>query len=358
MNDRRRYAELPRGIDMPLVTSSAILQDAYTRHYAVGAFNAHNLETAHAIIDAAEEEGAPVVVQVSMGTLGYAGTEEAAGMVKTKAEQTSVPVVLHLDHGKDIGVCLRCLRAGFTSLMFDGTELHLNRYIRESGDRAPDFETIREKVQSRDAFEENVHQTARVVELSHACGVPVEGELGKIPRLTELAASRSGFDGSADIPETFRELTRRLYADPEMIEEFVSRTGCDSLAVACGSIHGMSGAVQPLDIAHLEKLSSKAGLPLVLHGSSGVVRSGEEARVHGISLEKNEGGIKEAIECGISKVNISTELQATFLAALREVLADNPQETDMRKLFPPAINALRERVRAFIRLFGSSGRAG
>jgi len=343
---------------MSLVTSSKMLQDAFNYHYAVGAFNAHNMETAHAIIDAAEEERAPVIVQVSMGTLRYAGTEEAAGLVKTKAEQASIPVVLHLDHGKDTGVCIRCLRAGFTSLMFDGTELHLNKYIRESPGSSPDFDTIHEKVQSRAAFEENVKATGQVVELAHACGVPVEGEMGKIPRLSELKASMEVSGDFEGIPEPFQELTRKLYAEPEMAREFIERTGCDSLAVACGSIHGMREAVQPLDLAHLEKLASKTMLPLVLHGSSGVVRSVEEARALGISLKKNEGGIKEAISYGISKVNISTELQATFLKVLRKALADNPRETDMRKIFPPAMKALRERVRFFIRLFGSSGRSG
>jgi len=347
-----------KGIDMPLVTSSNILQDAYKYHYAVGAFNAHNLETAHAIIDAAEDESAPVIVQVSMGTLRYAGTEEAAGIVKTKAEQASVPVVLHLDHGKDIGVCIRCLRAGFTSLMFDGTDIHLNRYIQESGDSTPDFETIYEKVQSRDAFEENVRATARVAELSHACGIPVEAELGKIPRIPELKASIEKSDDSAEIPALFKARTRTLYAQTELVEEFIRRTDCDSLAVACGSIHGMREAVQPLDLAHLEKLSTRAGIPLVLHGSSGVVRSAEDARVCGISLAKSEGGIKEAVEYGISKVNVSTVLQATFITALRRALTDNPLETDMRKLFPRATKALSDRVRFFIQLFGSSGKAG
>ncbi len=347
-----------KGVVMPLVTSSKILQDAYKYHYAVGAFNAHNLETAHAVIDAAEDEKAPVIVQVSMGTLRYAGTEEAASIVRTKAEQASVPVVLHLDHGKDIGVCVRCLRAGFTSLMFDGTDLHLNRYIQESGESTPDFATIYEKVQSKNAFEENVVATTRVAELSHACGIPVEAELGKIPRLAELKASIEIPDDSAEIPALFKARIHKLYAQAELVEEFIRRTGCDSLAVACGSIHGMRGAVQPLDLAHLEKLSSKAGIPLVLHGSSGVVRSAEEARVHGIPLAKNEGGIKEAIGYGVSKVNVSTVLQATFLSVLREALADNPRETDMRKLFPLATKALRDRVRFFIQLFGSSGKAG
>lgn len=346
-----------KGIAMPLVTSNTILRDAYERHYAVGAFNAHNLETAHAIIGAAQDEHAPVVVQISAGTLRYAGLEAAAGIVKTAAEQARVPVVLHLDHGKDFGVCARCLRSGFSSLMFDGTDLHLNRYIAESGDNTPDFETLYQKVQSRDAFEENVRATVKVVEMSRACGIPVEAEIGKIPRIPELMAAVVTPGDSAETTKLFRARTRRLFAQVEYIEEFVSRTGCDSLAVACGSIHGMHDAVQPLDITHLEKISSKAGIPLVLHGSSGVVRSGEEARKRGIRLAKNEGGIKEAIECGIAKVNVSTELQKTFVTALRTVLAENPQETDIRKLFPYAMNALGERVRFFIRLFGSAGKA-
>jgi ketose-bisphosphate aldolase len=228
------------GITMPLVTSSTILRDAYENHYAVGAFNAHNLETAHAIIGAAEDEKAPVIVQASMGTLKYAGTEAAANVVRTAAEQAQVPVVLHLDHGKDFGVCVRCLRAGFSSLMFDGTDLHLNRYITESGDSTPDFETLYDKVQSREGFEENVATTARIVEMSHACGIPVEAELGKIPRIPELRASLEAQKDSIGLAGLFKARTRRLYAQVEFIEEFINRTGCDSLAVACGSIHGTS----------------------------------------------------------------------------------------------------------------------
>jgi fructose-bisphosphate aldolase class II len=337
---------------MPLVTSTEILKDAYRNHYAVGSFNAHNMETAVAIIKAAESENAPVIVQFSRISLEYAGLETAANLVKTAAHDSTVPVVLHLDHGMDLGLNLRCLRAGFTSLMFDGTEILLRRFIDETGTEKPSLDVIAEKVSSREAFEENLNQTCRIVEIAHSCGVPVEAELGRIPRLNEMPA------GQADRPSVeSREYIRRLYTRPEMAEEFVARSRCDSLAVACGSVHGMGDAVQPLDIGHLQALSAVTHIPLVLHGSSGVVRSREEAASRGLALSEDEGGIKEAIQAGIAKVNVSTELQIVFLQTLRTTLSENPHINDIRKLFPRAVDALKKRLVSFIRLFGSSGRA-
>jgi len=161
------------GEDMPLVTSREMLTAAYSRQYAVGAFNAHNLETVAAIVEAAEEERAPVFIQFSRSSIEYAGLEAASNLAKTAAQRVSVPVVLHLDHGMDVSLNVRCLRAGFTSLMCDGTELFLQRYKQESGDGTLSFDMIVDKVQSREAYEENLRQTRKVVGLAHACGVPV-----------------------------------------------------------------------------------------------------------------------------------------------------------------------------------------
>jgi fructose-bisphosphate aldolase class II len=345
------------GEDMPLVTSREMLLAAYSRQYAIGAFNAHNLETVAAIVEAAEEERAPVIIQLSRSSIEYAGLEAASNLVKTAAQRASVPVVLHLDHGMDVSLNVRCLRAGFTSLMCDGTELFLQRYKQESGDGTLSFDMIVDKVQSREAYEENLRQTRKVVGLAHACGVPVEAELGKIPRIGDFQSAGISMEYGSGFPEEAQELTRRLFAIPEMAEEFVRESGCDSLAVACGSIHGMEEAVQPLNIAHLERLASCTNIPLVLHGSSGVVRTRKQAMEYGLSLSREEGSIEDAIRAGVAKVNISTDLQVVFMKVLKEVLEENPEVVDMRKLLPPVIEAVKERVAWFIRLFGSSGKA-
>jgi fructose/tagatose bisphosphate aldolase len=214
-----------------------------------------------------------------------------------------------------------------------------------------------ELVQSREAFEENVRLTKSVVQFAHACDVPVEAELGKIPRIGEFGALGSKIDLGSGFPQSIREGLRKLYAQPEMAEEFVERTNCDSLAVACGSVHGMGEAIQPLDIDHLEKIVAKTDVPLVLHGSSGVIRSGKEAALRNIRLEKGEGTIEDAIQLGVAKVNVSTELQRAFLGGLYNAMKMYPNTIDLRKIFPDAIAALKERVVSLMRLFHCSGTA-
>ena len=166
---------------MPLVTSKKILEQARNEHFGVGAFNASNLEMIQAIIEAAEEEMAPVILQVSQGTIRYAGLEFAARLVITAAELSKVPVVLHLDHGTDFMLNVKCLREGFTSLMYDGTEKLLKEYKERTGDTNPSFDIIFENIQSRAAFEDNVRMTKMVADIAHSCDIPVEAELGKIP---------------------------------------------------------------------------------------------------------------------------------------------------------------------------------
>ena len=342
---------------MPLVASREMLSSAFNSHYAVGAFNAHNLETVAAIVQAAEEEQAPVIIQLSRSSIEYAGLEQASNLIKTAAMNASVPVVLHLDHGMDLSLNIRCLRAGFTSLMCDGTELLLKRCTEQRGSEALSADMIVDKVQCREAFEENLRQTSKIVELAHACGVPVEAELGKIPRISDFKSAGIPIRHGSTFPREAQELTKRLFAIPEMAEEFTEASGCDSLAVACGSIHGMEEAVQPLNIAHLERIANCTPIPLVLHGSSGVLRTRKQAREYGLSLSSKEGSIEDAVRAGVAKVNISTDLQVVFIRKLKEVLQQNPEVVDTRKLLPPAIEVMKERVAWFIRLFGSSGKA-
>jgi len=343
---------------MPLVTSKNMLLDALNNHYAVGAFNAYNLEMAQAFVEAAEEERSPVIIQISRSAIEYAGLGAAAALVRSLAESASVPVVLHLDHGTDFELEACCLREGFTSVMYDGTEQLLKAYMRETGDENPSFETVLEKVQSKEAFDENVRVTKMVVRAAHAGGIPVEAELGKIPRICEFSSLvPAGFDYKRRLPEAVQEKVEKLFPSPSRALEFADATGCDSLAIACGSIHGMIADIQPLRIPLIQEISRSAGIPLVLHGSSGVVRTAQDALSKGLGLKSYEGGIREAIEHGVAKVNVSTELQAAFLKALRAFFNENPEQDDFRKAFSFAKARLKERVRAFIRLFGSSGRA-
>src|SRR6056297_96973 len=288
---------------MPLVTSKEILIDAQKNHYAVGAFNANNMEIVQAIIETAEEERAPVIVQASQGAIKYAGLEMIVSMVKTMAEKARIPVVLHLDHGTDYYQNILCLRAGFTSLMFDGSKL---------------------------SFDENVAMTKKVGEMAHVCNVPVEAEIGQIGKMD-----------SSDEPGVARERIKEFMADPEEAERFVKMTGIDSLAAAVGTIHGCKEQIAQLDIHRIEKIRDLTGVPLVLHGASGA--SDEE--------------IRKGIAVGISKINIDTRIRMFFTKATREFLAQNADEIDPRKMLAPAKEAAKEVIRGRIRVLGSNNQA-
>ena len=246
---------------MPLVTSKALLERAYRDHFAVGAFNANNMEQVQAIIEAAEEERAPVILQVSQGAIRYCGLAFAAGLVKIAAAEANVPVVLHLDHGTDFEQNVRCLHAGFTSLMFDGSKL---------------------------PFDQNVAITRRIVEIAHPCSIPVEAELGKVLQ------SKDGVT-QADVEHAM--------TDPAEARRFVDLSGCDSLAVAVGSVHAMRAKEAALDIARVEAIRKQVTIPLVLHGSSGVT----------------EESIVAAIEHGVAKMNVATYLNEAFVEGIRPV---------------------------------------
>jgi len=305
---------------MTLFTNKEVLEDARARGYAVGAFNVNNMEILQAIVEAAEEESSPVIIAASPGAIKYAGLKYLVSMVRTASELTSVPMTLHLDHGGDVETAARCIRAGFTSVMIDGS--HLN-------------------------FEENVKLVREVVELAHPKGVPVEAELGRLMGLEEI-----------EVEEWEAVLT-----DPNAAKEFVDRTGVDSLAVAIGTSHGaykFKGEPR-LDFERLRKIREKVEIPLVLHGASGVPDYIiEKAARYGAVLPGAKGvpddDIRRAISLGISKINIDTDLRLALMASLREVLATQPSEYDPRRILGPTRAAIKEVARQKMRLFGSSGK--
>ena len=283
---------------MPLLTSKEILLTALENHFAVGAFNANNMEQIQAIVEAAQEERAPVILQVSQGAIRYAGLEFAAGLVITAASLVDIPVVLHLDHGYDFDQNVRCLRAGFTSLMYDG---------------------------SKKPYEENVATTKRIVEIAHIAGIPVEAELGQVAKSTDALS--------------YEELCT-LMTDPHQAKEFVETTGVDSLAVACGSVHAMKTQAAELDIERLEAIHEQIpNTPLVLHGSSGV---------------KPES-LVEGIQHGICKINVATYLNQAFTRGIKEGLVKHADSVDPRKPLALGREYVKEAVREKIQLFKSAG---
>ncbi len=284
---------------MSFVTTKELLTKADAGGYAVGAFNVNNMEIVQAIVEAAAEENAPVILQASQGAIKYAGLGFIVALARAAAEAHRVPVALHLDHGTSFEQCVRCIRHGFSSVMFDGSHY---------------------------SFEENVAKTAKIVEIAHAAGVSVEGELGRI----------GGVEDDIKVHED-----DAFFTEPEEAVEFVKRTGVDSLAIAVGTAHGWYKKEPKLDFDRITAIKARVGIPLVLHGSSGVP---DEA-------------IREAVKRGISKINIDTELRQGFADGVREAVQSNPNEIDPRKILKPAKDRMKARVREKIRLFGSSGKA-
>ena len=280
-----------------------MLKEAQKGRYAIGAFNANNMEIIQAIIETAEEERAPVILQASQGAIKYAGLDMIVAMVKVMAEKANIPVALHLDHGTDYYQNIKCLRAGFTSLMYDGSKL---------------------------AFDENVKMTKKVVEMAHACDIPVEAELGQIGKM-----------GDSDEPGVALEKVKESMAVPEEALRFVKLTGIDFLAAAVGTIHGCRTPFAKLDIPRIEKIRALTGVPLVLHGASGA----------------DDEEIRKGITAGICKINIDTRIRMEFSQKMREVIKANPQEIDPRKILGPAKEAAKEIIRDRIKVFGCSGKA-
>ena len=304
-----------------LVTNKEILSPAMAKGYAVGAFNISNLESLLAVVEASAEERSPVIVAVTPSSIKYAGLEYLVGMVKTAAESASVPMSLHLDHGQTVETVSKCIDAGFTSVMIDGSSLN---------------------------FEENVSLTKRVVDLAHSKGVSVEGELGRLVAIEESTVEEKD----------------AILTDPDVAKEFVERTGVDALAVAIGTSHGAYKfkAKPKLDSERLKAIRQKVTVPLVLHGASSVPSwIIEKAIKYGAELGGAKGipdeHIVKAISLGISKINIDTDLRLAFTGTIREVLTTSPKNFDPRKILGPTKEAMKEVVKGKMRLFGSSGKA-
>ena len=257
---------------MPFVTTKKMLQDAQDGHYAVGAFNVENMEMVMAVIEAAEEMNAPVIMQTTPSTVKYAGLDYYLANVKAAAERADTPVALHLDHGSSYGLAMQALRTGYTSIMIDG---------------------------SHEGFEDNVVLTKAVVDACRPSGIPVEAELGKVGGKED---DLDGGDGDG-------------YTDPNQAKEFVERTGASSLAVAIGTAHGLYKGEPKLAQERLSNIRQVVSVRLVLHGASGVP---DEA-------------VREAIRRGICKVNYATELRIAYSNGIKEVLKTDPDIIDPKK---------------------------
>lgn len=281
-----------------LVTTREIFQDAYQKRYAIGAFNINNMEILQAVIETADEEKSPVIVAVSEGAIKYAGLDYLAAMVKVAASKTKVPIAFHLDHGTTYEVIIRCIAGGMTSVMIDG---------------------------SKHPLDENIVITKEIVKIAHACGISVEAELGRL----------GGIEDNISVDEKDARFTK-----PEEAKSFVDETEVDSLAVAIGTAHGLYKGIPNLDIPRLEKISALVNMPIVLHGASGVP----------------EDQIIEAVKRGVNKINIDTDVRLAFTKGLKEVIENQPDVFDPRKICTPAKKYMKEIIRSKIRLFGSNNR--
>lgn len=308
---------------MPLIGPKEMFAAAYAGRYAVGAFNVNNMEIVQGIMQAASEEKSPVILQVSSGARSYAGQKYLMKLVEAAlAEDPSVPVVVHLDHGSSFELCRDCIDGGFTSVMIDG---------------------------SHHSFEENIAVTKRVVEYAHAHGVWVEAELGRLAGVEEDVSSEHS-----------------IYTDPDQAVEFVERSGCDSLAIAIGTSHGaykFKGEAK-LDFERLEKIGSlMPGYPLVLHGASSVPQEfvemcntygGKVAGAAGVPEEL----LRKAAGMAICKINIDTDIRLAMTASIRKQLAEHPEEFDPRGYLKPARQAVKDMVQHKIKhVLGCSGKA-
>ena len=282
---------------MALVTTKRLLLDAQEKRYAVGAFNVENMEMVQAVVAAAEEQKSPVILQTTPSTVKYADLAYFYANAKTAAEKASVPVAMHLDHGNTFELAMRALRIGYTSIMIDG---------------------------SHESYEDNVAVTKSVVEACHPSEVPVEAELGKV------GGKEDDLDGGDHNP----------YTDPEQAQDFVEKTGVDSLAIAIGTAHGIYKGTPKLDMERLSEIRDVVSVPLVLHGTSGVP---DEA-------------VKECVKRGICKVNYATDLRIAFTKGVNRVLKENPDTVDPKKYNAAGREQVKQYVINKIKLCGTNGR--
>ena len=311
---------------MPLVTSTEMFKKAYDGGYAIGAFNVNNMEIIQGITEAAKEENAPLILQVSSGARKYANHTYLMKLIEAAVIETELPICVHLDHGDTFELCKSCIDGGFTSVMIDG---------------------------SHHPFEENIRLTKQVVEYAHDHGVVVEGELGRLEGI-EDDVKVSAADAS--------------YTDPDQVQEFVARTGVDSLAIAIGTSHGaykfMPGTKPQLRFDILEEVQNRLpGFPIVLHGASSVMPEF-------VSMINKYGGdmpdavgvpedmLRRAASMAVCKINIDSDLRLAMTGTIRKYLAENPSHFDPRQYLKPARAAIKEMVRhKLVHVLGCNGKA-
>lgn len=297
---------------MPLVTTTEMFKKAYEGGYAIGAFNVNNMEIVQGITEAAKEENAPLILQVSAGARKYANHTYLMKLVEAALEETDLPIALHLDHGDTFELCKSCVDGGFTSVMIDG---------------------------SQHSFEENIRLTKEVVDYAHDHGVVVEGELGKL----------AGIEDDVNVAEEDATFT-----NPDEVEEFVERTGVDSLAIAIGTSHGaFKFAGEPkLRFDILEEIERRLpGFPIVLHGASSVPQDlvqlinkygGEMPGAQGVP----EDMLRQAAGMAVCKINIDSDLRLGMTSSIRKYMAENPEAFDPRQYLGPARDTIRSIVQS------------
>lgn len=283
---------------MALVTTKELLLDAQKNGYAIGAFNVENMEMVQAVVAAAEELKAPVILQTTPSTIKYASTAYYYANVRAAAEAASVPVVMHLDHGSSFELAMQAYRTGYTSIMIDG---------------------------SHGSFEENIAVSKAVADACHPGGVCVEAELGKV------GGKEDDLDGGEGNP----------YTDPQEAKTFAEATGVDSLAIAIGTAHGVYKGTPKLDVDRLSAVREVVSIPLVLHGTSGVP---DEA-------------VRECIRRGICKVNYATDLRIAFSKGVKSYLQEYPDAFDPKKYNARGREEVKQYVMSKILVCGSNGRA-
>jgi fructose-bisphosphate aldolase class II len=329
---------------MALVSLRQLLDHAAEHDYGVPAFNVNNLEQMRAIMQAADATDSPVIVQASAGARKYAGAPFLRHLIQAAVEEwPHIPVVVHQDHGTSPAVCQRSIQLGFSSVMMDGSLL-------EDGKTPADYDY-------------NVRVTKQTVEMAHACGVSVEGELGCLGSLeTGEAGEEDGVGAEGKLSHD------QLLTDPEEAAEFVKATNVDALAIACGTSHGAYKFTRPptgdiLSIDRIKEIHRRIpGTHLVMHGSSSVPQEwlkvinefgGEIPETYGVPVEQIQEGIKN----GVRKVNIDTDLRLASTGAVRRHLAENPSNFDPRKFLAAATTAMEEICKARYEAFGCAGMA-
>ena len=327
---------------MALISLRQLLDHAAENASGVPAFNVNNLEQVRAIMEAADELDSPVILQASAGARKYAGSNFLKHLIQGAIEEfPHIPIVMHQDHGVSPAVCQRSIQLGFSSVMMDGS-------LAEDGKTPTDFDY-------------NVHVTRTTVDMAHACGVSVEGEIGCLGSLeTGMAAEEDGVGAEGKLTKS------QLLTDPQEAFDFVAATGVDALAIAVGTSHGAYKFSRPptgdiLAIGRIKEIHEKIpNTHLVMHGSSSVPQDwlavinkygGEIPETYGVPV----GEIQEGIRHGVRKVNIDTDLRLASTGAVRRFLAENKSEFDPRKFLIPTMNAMKDIVKARLEAFGTAG---